>query len=78
VIAGAGLAVPAIVKEGGAPANADAKMRSPPLPKSSKPDAFQKPRNDAFVVPRKDAFEPRPDATFGRPVPTPSSRLPAQ
>ncbi len=78
VIAGAGLAVPAIVKEGGAPANADAKTRSPPLPKSSKPDAFQKARDDAFVAPRKDAFEPRPDATFGRPIPTPSSRLPAR
>jgi len=78
VIAGAGLAVPAIVKEGGASANPDPKTSSAPPRKPSKPDAFQKPRNDAFAAPRKDAFEPRTDAVFGRPVPTPASRLTAQ
>lgn len=86
VIAGAGLPVPAIVKEGGATAHQDTKTRSPPPPKPSKPDAFQKPRTDAFGSPLKDAFSarrndafmPQRDAVFGKPVPTAPSPRPTQ
>lgn len=78
VIAGAGLAVPAIVKDAGAIANAERKAGSSPPPKQSKPDAFQAPRRDAFGTRRNDAFTPQTDAVFGRPVPTLPSRQPTQ
>lgn len=78
VIAGAGLAVPAIVKDAGAIAHAERKAGSSPAPKPSKPDAFQAPRRDAFGTRRNDAFTPQTDAVFGRPVPTLPTRPPTQ
>ena len=78
VIAGAGLAVPAIMKDTGAIANAEKKAGSAVPPKPSKPDAFQAPRRDAFGTRRNDAFTPQTDAVFGRPVPTSPTRLPNQ
>lgn len=76
VIAGAGLAVPPIVKDAGA--NVEKKPGTSPPPKPSRPDAFQAPRRDAFGTRRNDAFTPQTDAVFGRPVPTPPSRQPTQ
>lgn len=78
VIAGAGLAVPAIVKNAGAMTDAQKKADSSVPPKPSKPDAFQAPRRDAFGTRRNDAFSPQTDAVFGRPVPTLPSRQPTQ
>ncbi|OAE61615.1 hypothetical protein A7J71_09840 [Achromobacter insolitus] len=78
VIAGAGLAVPAIVKDAGDIAHAERKAGSSPPPKPSKPDAFQAPRRDAFGARRNDAFTPQTDAVFGRPVPTSPSRQATQ
>ncbi|WBX89183.1 lytic transglycosylase domain-containing protein [Achromobacter mucicolens] len=78
VIAGAGLAVPAIVKNAGAMTDAQKKADSSVPPKPSKPDAFQAPRRDAFGTRRNDAFTPQTDAVFGRPVPTLPSRQPTQ
>ena len=78
VIAGAGLAVPAIVKNAGAMTDAQKKADSSVPPKPSKPDAFQAPRRDAFGKRRNDAFSPQTDAVFGRPVPTLPSRQPTQ
>lgn len=78
VIAGAGLTVPAIVKNAGAMTDAQKKADSSVPPKPSKPDAFQAPRRDAFGTRRNDAFTPQTDAVFGRPVPTLPSRQPTQ
>lgn len=78
VIAGAGLAVPAIVKNAGAMTDAQKKADSSVPPKPSKPDAFQAARRDAFGTRRNDAFTPQTDAVFGRPVPTLPSRQPTQ
>ena len=79
VIAGAGMPVPAIVKqvEGAArpPATSGVKRQDasmaprPDAFAAPRPDAFHTPRADAFTSPRKDAFNRRADAVFGAPVP---------
>lgn len=88
VIAGAGLAVPAIVQEaenpgktargGSAPAAGPAADPKPDVFQTPRTDAFGTPRNDAFSAPRSDAFTPQRDSVFGRPLPTSPSRRQAQ
>ncbi|WP_063588609.1 lytic transglycosylase domain-containing protein [Achromobacter ruhlandii] len=88
VIAGAGLAVPAIVQEAGKPektaasgAVPAASTSRPPMPdafQATRNDAFGTPHSDALSAPRADVFTPQPDAIFGRPVPTSHARRTAQ
>ncbi|MDR7948270.1 lytic transglycosylase domain-containing protein [Achromobacter aegrifaciens] len=72
LIAGAGLPVPAIVKD------AQSSKAPPPMqPKTqesgiaSKPDAFQKGRKDAFSNPHPDAFNKPSESVFGTPISRP-------
>lgn len=70
VIAGAGLPVPALVRDARAAVPTDSSSKTVDRsPKPSRSDAFQAPRKDAFTSPSRDAFAPQPDPVFGRPVP---------
>ncbi|WP_088153790.1 lytic transglycosylase domain-containing protein [Achromobacter xylosoxidans] len=72
LIAGAGLPVPAIVKDAHS-----SKAPAPKQPKTqeagiaSKPDAFQKGPKDAFSNPHPDAFNKPSESVFGTPISRP-------
>ncbi|WYX27677.1 lytic transglycosylase domain-containing protein [Achromobacter denitrificans] len=77
LVAGAGLPVPAIVKE--------AQSTKPTLPKQTKPndsskastpDAFQNAHKDAFSNSRPDAFNKPTESVFGTPISRPRTESP--
>jgi len=72
LIAGAGLPVPAIVKDAQtsrAPPPEQTKTQASGI--ASKPDAFQKGRRDAFSNPHPDAFNKPLESVFGTPISRP-------
>lgn len=77
VLAGAGVAVPALGQNVGVVRPHPSGAASTP-PRPQNPGTFQKPRTDAFSTPfkdafdatRQDAFTPRSNAVFGRPIAT--------
>ncbi|MBB1597477.1 lytic transglycosylase domain-containing protein [Achromobacter sp. UMC46] len=72
VLAGAGVPVPAIVKDA-ATRQTTSVSKTQTLPPSAKqPDALISPRTDAFSTPRQDVFERQPHPVFGAPIAKPT------